>query len=118
MVKLHLNLVRAVSLFLWAIVLGSSLENCFATATANLDQGQNGTPDANAISPEAWINGNVNASKAHYVEGYSVSYRMVITGIANGPHELQIGWDIRKSGKSGLDYITDFNRLLPHNQFG
>jgi len=50
-----------------------------------------------------WVNGNVNASKAHYVEGYSVAYRAVITGLTNGPHNFKIEWDIRKSGKAGID---------------
>src|SRR4030095_2459478 len=91
--------------------------NRFAASSANIDQGQNGTV-AIPISPVEWVNGNVNSSKAHYVEGYSVAYRMVCTGLSTGAHNLKIEWDIRSNGKAGLDYITHFERLSPHNQFG
>src|SRR5882762_6604602 len=99
-----------------SILVGGIIPQAFGGA-ANIDQGANGTP-ALPTSPVEWVNGNVNASKAHYVEGYSVAYRAVITGVSTGAHNLKIEWDIRKSGKAGLDYITHYNRLQPHNQFG
>src|SRR6187200_744145 len=68
--------------------IGGITPNAKAASSANLDQGQNGTPSA-PISPVEWVNGNVNASKAHYVEGYSVSYRAVITGLSTGAHNLK-----------------------------
>src|SRR5215208_3448291 len=89
----------------------------FGAASADLDQGANGTPSI-PLTPVEWVNGNVNASKAHYVEGYSVAYRSVLTGLSSNAHNFKIEWDIRNNGKPGIDYITHFSRLEPHNQFG
>lgn len=85
---------------------------------ANLDQVRNG-PASAPTSPGAWVNGNVNASQAHMVEGYSVPYRMTVTGLSAGAHQLDIGYNTRVSGKNAIDYLTSFNRLEPHiTQFG
>ncbi len=46
---------------------------------ANLDQIRNGRADS-PITPGKWANGNAGSSNAHYVEGFSVPYRVVMTG--------------------------------------
>ena len=74
--------------------------------SANIDQARNG-PATSPISPVNWVNGNVNASQAHMVEGYSVPYRVIMTGLTVGtPVELDLEYDTRHSGANALDFIT------------
>src|SRR5206468_3158808 len=80
---------------------------------ANLDQIRNGTADG-PVNPASWVNGNAGASQAHYNEGHSIGYRISITGLSAGAHFIDVEWDIRANGKSAIDYITSFQRLLPH----
>jgi len=56
----------------------------------NIDQVRNGPandPSKNFHStfnnPE-WVNGNAGSSNAHYVEGMSIAYRSLLTGVING----------------------------------
>ena len=60
-----------------------------AHAQANLDQCRNGS----AASPNdckdfggntGWVNGNVGASQAHMLEGYSTPFRAVMTNLPTG----------------------------------
>src|SRR6266704_5748101 len=78
------------------------------TSAANLDQCRNGAFGSEvACAGGAWVNGNAGASNAHYVEGDSISYRMRMTGLnTSGSHTLVIEWDITKSSKHAIDYIT------------
>ncbi|WP_165760406.1 hypothetical protein [Niastella populi] len=65
------------------------------------------------------VNGNAGASNAHYVEGHSISYRSLITGVTvNLQYEYVIEYDTKHSGRMAIDYLTHFQRLLPHQQFG
>src|SRR5205085_7102347 len=56
--------------------------------------------------------GNVNQSKAHYTEGQSVPYRVVLSGFTPGStgNTITIGYDTTKGGKHALDYLTTFTR--------
>jgi hypothetical protein len=87
-----------------------------ANPSANLDQGKNETPAA-FVNPVQWVNGNLNDKQAHYLEGMSVPYRLVLTDLALGSHTVNIEWDTRDQGKAAIDYITHFQRLQPHSQF-
>jgi hypothetical protein len=79
--------------------------------SADLDQCRNGTLDAPArCTGSNWVNGNLNASQAHYVEGESVPYRMRFVGLPIGAHTVTIEWDTTESAKHALDYLTTFNR--------
>ena len=80
-------------------------------AAGNIDQAQNGGVGSPPINPVDWINGNSNAQKSHYVEGESIPYRLVLTGLTAGTHVVDIEWDIRKSSKATIDYITSFQRI-------
>jgi hypothetical protein len=88
-----------------------------AAGSADLFQGRNGTP-ASPVSPVEFIKGNAGPANSHYIEGYSIPYEVVITGASSGPHTLVLEWDTTQQGKHAMDYITHFDRLLPHNQFG
>src|SRR3972149_5697585 len=85
-----------------------------APPAGNLDQVRNGTV-ISPIDPPNWVNGNLNASQSHYVEGHSIPYRLVLTNLGIGAHNVKIEWDIKHSDKQALDYITHYQRLLPHD---
>lgn len=86
-----------------------------AAEAANIDQAQNGK----ASSPEdpvKWVNGAVNEQKGHYVEGDSIPYRMVMTGLTpNVPNTLIVEFDVLKAQgtkkKFAIDYITSDDRI-------
>jgi hypothetical protein len=84
--------------------------------SATLDQCANGTLAApSGCNPADWVNGNLGSSKAHYLEGDSVPYRMTFANLATGAtpiHHLTIEWDTTKSGKHALDYLTTWNRTV------
>jgi hypothetical protein len=97
------------------------------STSANLDQcaNQNGpgnppTPSpCDSSDPTDWVNGNLGASKARYVEGASIPYRVVFGGMdildsnnQPAPHSVTIKWDTTKSGKHAIDYLTSFNRTV------
>ncbi len=84
---------------------------------ANLDQTRNGAYGS-PLDPPSWVNGNAGAQNAHYLEGHSIGYRLVLSNLAAGAHTVVIGWDVRDGGKHALDYLTHYQNLLPHSQFG
>lgn len=98
------------------LLLVFSQESLYSQSTkpsANLDQIRNGAWDS-PIDPANWVNGNAGASQAHYAEGWSVAYRILLGNLATGvnvPHELIIEWDVRHSGKNALDFITGYNNI-------
>ena len=65
-----------------------------------------------------WQNGNSGASTAHFVEGHSIPYRTIITAGPLGPNTVQLGYDIKHSGANAIDFLTHYDRLLPHGAFG
>jgi len=79
---------------------------------ANLDQVRNG-PMGSPISPGNWVNGNLNPSQSHYIEGYSVPYRVIMTNLPTDGTviTLTIGYDIKHSDKHALDYLTHYDRI-------
>ena len=75
-------------------------------------QGQNGGINGAVISPIDFARGNVNGSKAHYVEGNSIPYRIEFTTLAaNTQYRALISFDVKKQSKHALDYITGFQNL-------
>ena len=82
-----------------------------AQPAANIDQIRNGAYD-DPWDPANWVNGNAGASNAHYIEGYSIAYRTVMTDLPIGtPITLTIGYDIKHSDKHAIDYLTNFSRI-------
>jgi hypothetical protein len=64
------------------------------------------------------VSGNVGGSQGHLLEGYSIPYRAVMTNLPlNTTVSLVLGYDIKNSGANALDYLTHYNRLLPHGVF-
>lgn len=65
----------------------------------------------------SWVNGNAGAETAHYVEGMSIGYRSLLTGLTSGTcYEYVIEYDTYH-GAMAIDYLTHFQRLEPHGPF-
>jgi hypothetical protein len=83
-------------------------------AAGNLDQVRNGGVGCDVTStcedPADWVNGNAGASNAHYTEGESIPYRLVMTGLSLGVHNLRIEWDITHGGANAIDFITHYQQ--------
>src|SRR5699024_5633436 len=70
-----------------------------------LEEGQNGGVGRPVISPVSWYDGNCHDENSHFIEGQSIPYRVTIGNVHPGNHTLIIEWDIRKDGKTAIDYI-------------
>jgi hypothetical protein len=97
------------------------LSNTFGQA-GDLSQIRNGSGKVqNSVLDtcgKCWVNGNAGASNAHYVEGMSIAYRSLITGLTVGTcYEYEMGYDTYH-GAFAIDYLTHFQRLEPHQPFG
>jgi hypothetical protein len=81
--------------------------------SVRLDQWQDGpAPDGDSTgnNNEQFVNGNLNASKAHYNEGDSIPYRAVMDDLQTGhTYSIVIQWDTVDSGAYALDYLTSYN---------
>ncbi|MGH9038454.1 MAG: T9SS C-terminal target domain-containing protein, partial [Acidimicrobiia bacterium] len=88
-----------------------------AAASVDLDQCRNG--GALASSPcdaTGWHNGNLNPQQAHYVEGQSAPYRLVMDELPlNTDITVVLGYDIKHGGKHAIDFLTHYDRLEPHS---
>src|SRR6185436_20207455 len=65
--------------------------------SANLDQCASGavaTPQGNSLcdASNEWVNGNLNGSKAHYLEGDSIPYRLTMANLSLVSHTVTIEW--------------------------
>ena len=89
----------------------------FKPASADLSQVRNGgvgcdnTVPNSCDNPADWVNGNAGASNAHYQEGQSIPYRMVMQNLSLGNHSVVIEWDVKHSDKNAIDFITHFQRI-------
>lgn len=116
------SLKSLITLFLFNLFIFSS--STFGQA-GNLDQIRNG-PASNpqkyfykTFNNPTWVNGNAGASTAHYVEGMSIAYRSLLTGVVAGQsYEYVIEYDTKHSGHMAIDYLTYYQRLEPHGPFG
>ena len=89
----------------------------FKPASANLDQIRNGgvgcddTVPNSCTDPADWVNGNAGASNAHYQEGQSIPYRLVMQNLPLGSNSVVIEWDVKHSDKEAIDFITHYQRI-------
>ena len=68
---------------------------------------------ANLAPGSSWVNGNVNQSKAAYLEGDNVPYRVEFSNLTTGtsnPHTIVIQWDTTKGGKHAMDNLQPAHR--------
>lgn len=80
-----------------------------ANPGVNLDQGRNGQA-ASPVTPVEWVNGNLNSSQSHYLEGYSIPYRVVMTDLPTDGTEivLTLAYDVTHGGKHAIDFLTHY----------
>jgi hypothetical protein len=104
---------------------GYTARTSFTDAVAaNIDQCRNGPAsapnDCVALGGgTGWVNGNANGTQAHFIEGYSIPYRVRMTELpANTMVEIDLGYDIKHSGGHAIDFLTHFQRLESHLGFG
>ncbi len=110
-------------LFAMVAVISASLAlagSALAGPSASIEQVRNGEATAPLTPVPAWGTGNCGASNSHYLESHSTAYRAVMDGLPTDGTvvELTIGYDVKRSGSYALDYLTHFQRLLPHVLFG
>ncbi len=103
------------------ILCGASLgvDRIHAAPSANLDQTRNGkfNDPENPVGID--VNGNAGFQNSHYLEGHSIPYRCVMSDLpANTQITIRLGFDIRHSSRNAIDYLTGFQLLDPHTQFG
>jgi hypothetical protein len=90
-----------------------------AAASASIEQVRNGQATETSTPTPQYGTGNAGASNSHYLESHSISYRSVMDGLPTDGTviELIIGYDVKRSGSYALDYLTHYQRLLPHVLF-
>jgi hypothetical protein len=109
-----------VTQFACAVLLGAVFAGpAFAAPAASIEQVRNGQATATVTPTPSWGTGNAGASNSHYLESHSTAYRSVMTDLPTDGTvvELVIGYDIKRSGSYALDYLTHYQRLLPHVTF-
>ena len=85
--------------------------------SADLDQCRNGDDDdpnnciGDGSGGTGWVNGNVGDQQGHFVEGYSIPYRMRLADVTAGTWTLDIGYDTVHSGKHAIDFLTRYDRI-------
>jgi len=103
-----------------AFLLGAALAGAASAApSASMEQVRNGQATATQTPTPSWGTGNAGASNSHYLESHSTAYRSVLSGLPTDGTvvELVIGYDVKRSGSYALDYLTHYQRLLPHVTF-
>ncbi|HET9527212.1 MAG TPA: hypothetical protein VFO99_13655 [Pyrinomonadaceae bacterium] len=89
----------------------------FKPASADLSQVRNGgvgcddTVPNSCEDPADWVNGNAGASNAHYQEGQSIPYRLVMKDLPLGNNSVVIEWDVKHGGANAIDFITHYQRI-------
>ncbi len=84
----------------------------FSTADAEaqtLDQCRNGGVNKTPVNctGSAWSNGNAGAQDSHYVEGGSIIYRAIFTGLMVGAtYTVRDGYHTEQTGNAAIGYIT------------
>ena len=79
------------------------------TAETTFTDGVNVNLDQWANKDNAWINGDLNPSKANYTEGEAVPFRLIITGLSVGSHYININYDFTSGGIYAYDFLTKFD---------
>ena len=110
MKKMLLQQFGYLKIFFW--VAASLFSSVSLAQTCDFEQGQNGGVGLPRKSPIEFARGNSNSSKSHFAEGNSVPYRIEIDNLQpNTRYRILISFDVKKSGKYALDYITGFQNL-------
>lgn len=85
--------------------------------SADLDQCRNGKFDdpndctGDGSGATGWVNGNVGEQQGHFIEGYSIPYRMRMADVTAGSWTLDIGYDTIHSSKHAIDFLTHYDLI-------
>src|SRR5688500_2704195 len=71
------------TLMIWYLLLGTFFISYGQSPQADIDQGNNGQAN-NPNDPVVWVNGNLNESQNHYIEGQSIPYRAILDRLKVG----------------------------------
>jgi len=86
-------------------------DSASAKEALRLDQCANLRATCDSANPGQWVNGNLNASKAHFSEGESVPYRVSMSDLQVGTtYAVTLEYDSTESGHHAIDYLTSFDR--------
>ena len=89
----------------------------FKPPSADLSQVRNGgvgcddTVPNSCDDPADWVNGNAGASNAHYQEGQSIPYRLIMKDLVLGNNSVVIEWDVKHNSANAIDFITHYQRI-------
>jgi hypothetical protein len=89
----------------------------YAKAGVDLQQCRNGSFDDINDCEElgggtGWVSGNAGSSNAHFHEGESIPYRLIMTDLPVGdPVTITLGYDVKHSGAFAIDFMTYYDRL-------
>jgi hypothetical protein len=102
-----------------AVALSTTLVGAAHAANASLEQVRNGLASATSTPAYTWASGNAGSSNSHYLESHSLPYRTVMTGLPTDGTvvELIVGYNVKRSGAYAIDYLTHYQRVLPHLSF-
>jgi len=103
-----------------ALVLSTAIGGtAIAASSASIEQVRNGQATATITPTPTWGTGNAGASNSHYLESHSITYRTVMDQLPTDGTviEMVIGYDVKRSGSYALDYLTQYQRVLPHVLF-
>src|SRR5262245_39867255 len=79
--------------FVFLLLSTNVLSNRSCGQAANIDQIRNSNTFPGITDP-LWVNGNAGASNSHYVEGHSIAYRVLLTGLTAGKqYSIVLGYD-------------------------
>ena len=90
-----------------------------ASPSASIEQVRNGQATAASTPAPAWATGNAGASNSHYLESHSLPYRVVMGDLPTDGTviELVVAYNPKRSGSYAIDYLTHYQRVLPHVMF-
>ncbi len=78
-----------------------------ASAAVSINLSQCGNLASGAPTDCSWQNGNLNSNQAHWQEGDSVPYQLVMSGLTpNTSYTITFGYGTTKGGKHAIDYLT------------
>ncbi|MEO6610905.1 MAG: hypothetical protein ABIT05_11195, partial [Chitinophagaceae bacterium] len=102
------------SLLLMYLLIGTFFMSYGQNPQADIDQANNGRDNA-PNEPMAWVNGNLNETQNHYIEGQSIPYRAILDRFKiNCSTKIRIAFDTRNSQHMAIDYMTSYNQPGPH----
>ena len=90
-----------------------------AAPSASLEQVRNGLATATSTPAPAWVTGNAGASNSHFLESHSIPYRTVMNNLPTDGTviELVVAYNVKRSGSYAIDFLTQYQRVLPHVLF-